>query len=410
MKQVQVIGLGLGPQDMTPRAAEAIQQAEVLAGGKRLLDWLPQHTGARLELSGGFNAWLDDVAAMARDKKMAVLASGDPGFFGVAKAVVERLGSGNVSVLPNVSAMQAACARLNLPWGNAGHVSLHADDAVAWQKLWQAMVQSDLVSVYTRPGAGPAEIAAMLIERGLRNWRMHVLENLGADDEHVRCYQPNDAASKDFSALSVVLLERTAPIEPPRLGAHEDNYQHEKRLITKAEVRAVALAKLELGPGMTLWDIGAGSGSLGVEASLLIPGGQVVSVEQHPERVGMIKVNRAKFSVGMLEIVQGKAPEVLADLTAPNRVFIGGGGRDVAEIIRVAVNHLRTDGIIVTSAVLLESMRSAGVAMEDAGLTVDQTLIQVSRSSEVAGQTMMKALNPVWLIRGRKQGGDAPNG
>jgi precorrin-6Y C5,15-methyltransferase (decarboxylating) len=410
VKQVQVIGLGLGPQDMTPRMAGAIQQAEVLAGGKRLLDWMPQHTGVRLELSGGFNAWLDNVAAMARDKKVAVLASGDPGFFGVAKAVVERLDSDNVSVLPNVSAMQAACARLNLPWGNAGHVSLHAEDGRGWQKLWQAMAQSDLVSVYTRPGAGPAKIAAILMERGLRNWRMHVLENLGADDEHVSCYQPKDAAGKDFSALSVVLLERIAPIEPPKIGAHEDDYQHEKSLITKAEVRAVALAKLELGQGMTLWDIGAGSGSLGMEASLLIPGGQVVAVEQHPERVSMIEANRAKFGVGMLEIVRGKAPEVLTDLPAPHRVFIGGGGRDVAEIIRVVVNHLQTGGIIVASAVLLESMRSAGVAMEDAGLTVDQTLIQVSRSSEVAGQTMMKALNPVWLIRGRKQAGDGPNG
>jgi precorrin-6Y C5,15-methyltransferase (decarboxylating) len=410
LKQVQVIGLGLGTQDVTPRMAEAIQKAEVLAGGKRLLNWLPKHTGVRLELSGAFNAWLDEVADLARDKKVAVLASGDPGFFGVAKAVVERLGSDNVSVLPNVSAMQAACAKLNLPWGNAGHVSLHAEDGRAWQKLWQAMAQSDLVSVYTRPGCGPAEIAAMLKQRGLNTWRMHVLENLGADNEQVSCYQPNEAADKEFSSLSLVLLERTVQSDQLCLGTSEDQYQHEKNLITKAEVRAVALAKLELGPGMTLWDIGAGSGSLGIEASLLIPGGRVVSLENHPERVGMIQANREKYSVGMLEIVQGKAPEALADLSAPHRVFIGGGGRNLAEIIRVAVNRLQTNGIIVASAVLLESMRSAGVAMEDAGLIVDQTLIQVSRSSEVAGQTMMKALNPVWLIRGRKQAGDCPNG
>lgn len=409
MKQVHVLGLGLGPQDITPRMAEIIMQADVLAGGRRLLNWMPEHSGIRLELTGGLNAWLDEVAALARDKNVAVLASGDPGFFGVAKAAVERLGPDNVSVLPNVSAMQAAFARLKLPWGNASHISLHADDEKAWPRLWQAMGQSKLVSVYTRPGMGPAEIAAALNERGLENWCMHVLENLGAEDECIGCHMPQDAAGQTFSALSVVLLERVSFAVLPRLGAPEDDYQHEKSLITKAEVRVVALAKLELGPGMTLWDIGAGSGSLGIEASLLMPGGRVVAMEQKLDRVEMIRANRGRFSVGMLEIVQGKAPAALKDLPAPHRVFIGGGGKDLPEIIQASVDRLKPGGIIVASAVLLESMQAAGQAMKNAKLAIDQTLVQVSRSSEVAGQTMMKALNPVWLIKGRKPAGDSPN-
>jgi precorrin-6Y C5,15-methyltransferase (decarboxylating) len=409
VKQVQVIGLGLGPQDITPRMAEVIEQAEVLAGGKRLLDWMPHHPGIRLELAGGLNAWLNEVADLAEDKSVAVLASGDPGFFGVAKALVERLGSDQVSVLPNVSAMQAAFARLNLPWGNASHVSLHAEDANAWSRLWQAMTQAELVSVYTRPGMGPAEISAELRQRGQDNWRMHVLENLGAGDERMGCYMPQDAAGRSFSPLSVVLLERTAQASPPILGASEDDYQHEHGLITKAEIRAVALAKLELGPGMTLWDIGAGSGSLGIEASLLIPGGRVVALEQKPQRVRLIKDNRRKFGVGMLEIVQGKAPAALSDLPAPHRVFIGGGGRDLDAIIQAAVDRLRAGGIIVASAILLESLQAAGKALQKAGLLVDHSLIQVSRNGDVAGQTMMKALNPVWLIRGRKTAGEVPN-
>ena len=406
MKQVQVIGLGLGPQDLTPRMAEAIEKAEVLAGGQRLLNWIPHHAGIRLELAGGLDAWLDKVAELARDKSVAILASGDPGFFGVAKAVVKRLGSENVLIIPNVSAMQAACARLNLPWGNASHVSLHADDEKVWARLWQAMSQSDLVSVYTRPGLGPAEIASALSERGLENWRMRVLENLGAVDECISVCSPNDAADKSFSALSVVLLERIAQPVSPRLGLPEDQYQHEKGLITKAEVRAVALAKLELGPGMTLWDIGAGSGSLGIEASLLMPGGRVVALEQHPKRVKMIGTNLGRFGVGMLEIAQGKAPEALSALPTPHRVFIGGGGRELEEIVQATAERLPKNGIMVASAVLLESLEKARASMSKAGLTVDQTLIQISRSSDVAGQTMMQALNPVWLIRGKKTAGE----
>lgn len=406
MKQVQVIGLGLGPQDLTPRMAAAMEKAEVLAGGRRLLDWNPHHKGIRLELAGGLDAWLDKVAELARDKSVAVLASGDPGFFGVAKAVVERLGPDQVSVLPNVSAMQAAFARLKLPWENSSHVSLHADEQNAWPRLWRALTQTRFVSVYTRPGLGPAEIASALNEKGLENWRMHVLENLGAGDERVSACSPKQAADQSYSALSVVLLERIAQPVSPRLGLSEDQYQHEKGLITKAEVRAVALAKLELGPGMTLWDLGAGSGSLGIEASLLMPGGRVVALEQNPERAKMIEANRRKFEVGMLEIVQGKAPAALRELPAPHRVFIGGGGRDLGPIIEAAVGRLKEGGIIVVSAVLLASMQAAEAAMKSSGLAVNQTLVQINRSSDVAGQTMMKALNPVWLIGGRKTAGE----
>jgi precorrin-6Y C5,15-methyltransferase (decarboxylating) len=389
--------------------AQVIKQAEVLAGGRRLLDWMPHHAGIRLELSGGLNDWLDEIAALAEDKTVAVLASGDPSFFGVAKAVVKHFGPERVIVLPNISAMQAAFARLKLPWGKAFHVSLHADDGKAWPRFWQAMTQAELVSVYTRPGMGPAEIAATLQERGQENWRMHVLENLGADGESIACYAPREASEKSFAALNVVLLERMTTAEPPRLGASEEQYQHDKGVITKAEVRAAALAKLELGPGMTFWDIGAGSGSLGIEASLLIPGGRVAALEQKPERVKMIQANRAKFGVGMLDIVQGKAPAALIDLPKPQRVFIGGGGRDLPEIIQAAADRLQAGGIMVASAVLLESMQAAGAAMEKASLAVDQTLVQVSRSSDVAGHTMMKALNPVWLIRGRKSFGEGTN-
>lgn len=401
MKRVHVIGLGLGTQDITPPMAKIIDQAEVLAGGRRLLAWLPRHKGIRIELSGGLQAWLEKVTAAAQDKRVAVLAAGDPGFFGVARILIEHLGADNVTMVPNVSAMQAACARLNLPWGGSAQVSLHAGGGQGLADMWRAMTISGLVSVYTRPGLGPAEIAAALYENDMHNWRMHVLENLGASDERLGCYEPCDAVDVSFSPLNVVLLERTGTNPPLRLGLPEASYDHDQGLITKAEVRAVTLAKLQLGPGMTLWDVGAGSGSLGLEASLLMPGGRIVALEQKPGRVAMIKANRRKFGVGMLEIVRGTAPAALRDLPDPHRVFVGGGGRDLADIIQNAAERLQPGGIIVVNAVLLESMATARASLRQAGLALDQALVQISHGSPVAGQTMMKALNPVWLLRGR---------
>ena len=365
MQPIYVIGMGLGPEDITPAMAEIIAKAQVLAGGRRLLDWFAAHKAERLKLSGDIGAWLEDVAKAANTKQVVVLASGDPGFFGVAGAVVKRLGRDNVIVMPNISAVQAACARLGLQWGQAAHVSLHASAQKGLGALWRAMAFYDLVSVYTRPGLDPADIAAILNERGLGGWRMNVLEDLGSADERIGVYEPGQAADMDFSALSVVLLERTGRPAKFHLGMPEEAYEHENSLITKAEVRAVALAKLEPEPGLTLWDLGAGSGSLGLEASLLLPGGRVVAVEQNPGRVEMIKTNRARFGVGMLEVVQGAAPEALAELPLPDRVFIGGGGKDLAAIIRAAAEVLSPGGVIVVSAVLLQSLEAAHTALAD---------------------------------------------
>ncbi|MCB2190061.1 MAG: precorrin-6y C5,15-methyltransferase (decarboxylating) subunit CbiE [Deltaproteobacteria bacterium] len=404
MKPVQVVGLGLGLQDVTPAMAAVIDQAEILAGGRRLLDWFPNHQAPRLVLETGLHSWLEKVAEAAKEMRVVVLASGDPGFFGVAGALRRRLGSDLVRVMPNVSAMQAACARLNLSWDHAAHVSLHAggDDL---STLWRAMSSADLVSVYTRPGLGPKELAVALHERGINNWHMHILQALGSQHELVDSFSPSEAMGRDFSALSVVLLQRTGLASPLSMGMPEDDYLHEGGLITKAEVRSVALAKLALGPGMTLWDIGAGSGSLGLEAGLLMPGGRVVALERKPERIAVIRANRAKFEMGMLEIVQGEAPAALSDMPDPHRVFVGGGGKDLVPIVRACAQRLHPNGVMVVNAVLLQSLETARRAMREAGLIIDETLLQISRGRSVAGQTMMKALNPVWLLRGRKPKG-----
>ena len=184
------------------------------------------------------------------------------------------------------------------------------------------------------------------------------------------------------------------------LGLPEEALAHQGGLITKTEVRAVALAALQLLPGLTLWDVGAGCGSVGLEASLLLPGGRIIAVEQDRERAAQIRANADKFGVRHLEVVCGRAPECLASLPDPQRVFIGGGGPDLAEILQTVLGRLGRGGRVVLTAALLETLETARSVLAQAGWEVEVTQLQVSRSRPLAGSIFMQALNPVWIVTG----------
>ncbi len=404
MKVVEVVGLGLGPADVTPRLRAVIDKARVLAGGARLLDWFPDHPARRLVLGGGLDAWLDQVASVV-EEGVVVLASGDPGFFGIGARLVKRLGPKRVVIHPNLTAMQAAFARLKLPWQAAALVSLHGRPEGAWLDLWAALYRHDLVGVYTDPVRGPALLARALLARGQEFWRLAVLEDLGGENERVGWFSLEEAARGEFSPLNLVVLERVARPEPLRLGLAEEAYQHQGDMITKTEVRAAALAKLALGPGQTVWDLGAGCGSVGLEATLLTPGGRVVAVEQKPERVRQIEANRARYGAASLEVVAGRMPGCLADLPDPDRVFVGGGGYCLGPILEEAARRLPAGGVVVAGLVKLESLEVARRTMLGQGLAVEETLLQLSRGAPLAGGVRMKGLNPVWLICGQKPAG-----
>jgi precorrin-6Y C5,15-methyltransferase (decarboxylating) len=184
------------------------------------------------------------------------------------------------------------------------------------------------------------------------------------------------------------------------LGLPEEDLAHQRGLITKAEVRAVVLAKLELYPGLVLWDVGAGCGSVGLEASLLLPGGKIIAVEQNQERAAQIRANRERFRVKNLEVVCSHAPGCLADLPTPQRVFIGGGGRDLRDILREVLGRLDPAGRVVLTATLLETLETARRVLSEAGWNMEVIQLQVSRSQPLAGRTFMQALNPVWMVTG----------
>jgi precorrin-6Y C5,15-methyltransferase (decarboxylating) len=182
------------------------------------------------------------------------------------------------------------------------------------------------------------------------------------------------------------------------LGLPEAALEHEAGLITKAEVRAVVLAKLQLLPGLILWDVGAGCGSVGLEASLLLPGGRVFAVEQQPERARQIMTNKSRFGAGNMEVICGSAPDCLVDLPRPDRVFIGGGGRGLARILEAVLTHLRPRGRVVVTATLLTTLHTASDILQSRGWEAEICQVQVSRSRNLGSSAYLQALNPVWII------------
>ncbi len=401
MIPVQVVGLGMSPADLTPKALEIIRGAQVLVGGRRLLDYFPKHRAMKIPLGKDPEGTLRQLVALAAAKRVVVLASGDPNFYGIGPLVVKVLGAEQVVIHPNLTAVQAACARLKMPWQDARIISLHGR---SWEPLAAALGQPGPLIIYTDPVHAPGEIARYLLDRGLTEPRLCVAEDLGQDTERVTWLSLSEAKGREFSPLNLVVVPEPGEVisSGPQLhlGLPEEVLVHQAGLITKAEVRAVVLAKLRLLPGQVMWDVGAGCGSVSLEASLLVPGGKIYAVERHPERAAQITANRDKFGVHNLEVVCAPAPVCLAQLPDPQRVFVGGGGPEVGAIVREAIRRLTPGGRVVITAALLETLEAGRNVLAEAGWEVEVVQLQVSRSHPLAGGTALQALNPVWIVTG----------
>jgi precorrin-6Y C5,15-methyltransferase (decarboxylating) len=403
MIPVQVVGLGMSPADLTPKTLEIIRGAQVLVGGRRLLDYFPKHLAMKIPLGKDPEGTLRQLPALAAAKRVVVLASGDPNFYGIGPLVVKVLGAEQVVMHPNLTAVQAACARLKMPWQDATIISLHGR---SWEPLDDALGLPGPLIIYTDQVHTPGEIARYLLDRGLTKSHLYVAEDLGQDTERVTWLSLAEARGRDFSSLNLVVVPEPGELVSTgpqlHLGLSEEVLAHQAGLITKSEVRAVVLAKLRLLDGQVMWDVGAGCGSVSLEASLLVPGGKIYAVERHPERAAQIAANRDKFGVHNLEVVCAPAPVCLAQLPDPQRVFVGGGGPEVGAIVREAMRRLTAAGRVVVTAALLETLEAARNVLAEAGWEVEVVQLQVNRSHPLAGGTALQALNPVWIVTGAR--------
>jgi precorrin-6B C5,15-methyltransferase / cobalt-precorrin-6B C5,C15-methyltransferase len=384
MIPVHIVGLGMSPDDLTPKAWHLIEAAEVLAGGRRHLDYFALHPGEKIVVGNDLTGALTSIKEAAASRQVVVLASGDPYFYGIGRRLTEFLGAENVVVQPNITAVQSACSLLKISWDDATVVSLHGRTII----------------VYTTGADTPGEIARLLQRLGLPEYRMCVLEDLGEKDQKFAWLSPAEAAKQIFSALNLVVLlgPPTENLAGLHLGLPEAALEHEAGLITKLEVRAVVLAKLQLLPGQVLWDVGAGCGSVGLEASLLLPGGRIIAVEQQPGRARQIMSNKSRFGVSNLEVISGTAPDCLEVLPQPDRVFIGGGGSRLSQILATVMARVQPRGRVVVTATLLTTLRTASDVLQSRGWELEICQVQVNRSRDLGSSMYLQAINPVWII------------
>jgi precorrin-6Y C5,15-methyltransferase (decarboxylating) len=399
---IDVIGMGLGPDDLTSKHRSIIERADILIGGKRLLDFFSTLPAEKKIIGKNLDEVIVYIRQRMKRRSIVVLASGDPLFYGIGAKLVETFGPERVTIHPNVSSVAAAFARIKEPWGGVRVLSLHGRKNESG--LLKCLTEEDRVAVLTDPERSPAWLARRILDSLGGGFRMAVLEALGTAAERCGWYGLEDAAEMHFGEPNLVVLKRAAAGDAARrplsLGTPDDEFEHPRGLITKSEVRAVALSKLRLAPGQVLWDLGAGSGSVAIESSLLIGCGKIVAVEKDPQRVSQIKANAKRFGVRNVRAVRAELPEGLERLPRPDRIFIGGGGRKLPPIISGAVRHLRPNGVVVINAVLLQNVHDAAAALRRLGFDTEVVQVQIHRSQEMPWGERLEALNPVWIVTG----------
>lgn len=406
MKTVTIIGMGMTPQDLTGEHLKIIEEAEILVGGKRLLGYFEHCSAQKKAIDKNLTGLIDFIKERAASRSIVVLASGDPLFFGIGARLVSALGGENVVIYPNISSVAAAFARIKEPWSNVPVVSLHGRNNES--VLLRALEKENVVAVLTDPKNSPARLSQCLIAEEFINFKICVLESLGTTDERFNWYSLDRAAEMGFAEPNLVVLKRSSEdpirIKGLHLGMPDSYYHHQQGLITKSEIRAITLSKLRLLKDHVLWDLGAGSGSISIEASLLVPLGKVFAIEKKPERIQQIEINKCRFGINNLEIVHAVLPEGLERLPRPDRIFIGGGGRDLENIINAAAAFLKPNGLIVVNTVLMQNLQTAVKALRALDFKTSEIQVQVNRSREMPWGDRLEAQNPVWIISGMRKG------
>ncbi|ARP69614.1 bifunctional cobalt-precorrin-7 (C(5))-methyltransferase/cobalt-precorrin-6B (C(15))-methyltransferase [Streptomyces pluripotens] len=398
---ITVVGTGTG----APLPDDVLAGASLVVGGRRHLDAVRLPDRAEQVVLGPLAPALDTIAEYTdQELPVVVLASGDPGFFGIVRALSERFGAGLLDVRPGVSSVAMAFARIGVPWDDAVVVSAHGRKLRTAVNACRALPK---VAVLTGPGAGPGELGA-----ALGGGRVLVVASALGDPRHERVERvtPAEAAARDWgAAVSVVLCLdearvlgalRTvagAPARPTRWALAESDFTHRDSMITKFEVRALALARLGPRLGDLVWDVGAGSGSVAVECVRL--GAAVVAVEKTSDGVERIHANARAHGVDV-HVVHGSAPQALSGLADdPDAVFVGGGGRELPAVVTACARRARRTVVVAMAA--LDRVPAAREALTAAGFGCEGVLLQSSRLAPLPGDvTRLAATNPVFLLWG----------
>ena len=403
---IYIIGMGPGSYGaMTREAYEALENADAVIGAKRLLESIPEGSkGARHAAVMPL-----DIVKIIQDEiergasEIAVAMSGDTGFYSGTRGLVPELRKAGLEyrVLPGISSVQVMSARIPDPWQDWNLVSAHGKMCDAVAAVMESSSLGKKTFFLTGGDLGPADLARQLSDAGLADLKMWIGEDLSYDSEKITETTAGEARNMDPDVLAVVLVDKLPEPEcnVPVPGISDDLFVRGKVPMTKQDVRSAIAGRLSVRPGDTVWDVGAGTGSVTVELALMAKGGKTFAVETNPEGCDLIETNRKRFGAWNIKVVQGMAPEALMDLPAPDAVFLGGTKGQMGPILDI-IKEKNPDARVLISAIAVETLGEAVKELADRGWEVSVAQIQSSYGKKVARLNMMMANNPIFIITG----------
>ena len=404
-QRIFLVGIGMGTgEGVTVQAQKIIRSCDCLIGAKRMLDCARGICADPLsEQRPMFSEYRPaEIACYIEEhpeyRSIAVLLSGDTGFYSGAKRLRETLQERDaecrIEMIPGISSVIYLAAKLQTSWEDGALVSLHGKDGNFIQTVERNRKTFLLLG---SPQSGKT-VLGRLREYGMKDVVIHSGSRLSYEDERIVSGKLPELEEEDLEGLCIVLIENPYPAKSRCAHVQDKEFIRGKVPMTKEEIRAVSIARLQLTEDAVVWDVGAGTGSVSVEAARSGDQIRVYAVEKNPEALELIRENRKKFRTDGIRIIRGEAPEILADLEVPTHVFVGGSSGNLREILSCVLEKNKSARIVI-NAISLETVKEAMEAVEE-GLLKQPEIVQMSvaRSRELGRYHMMTGMNPVYII------------
>ena len=391
MKEINIIGMGMSEKTITAEALELIIEADILIGAKRLINEFSHMN------KPSFNAYLSndilEIIEKTDAEKIAILVSGDVGFYSAAEKLVDVLKDYDPNLVSGISSVSYFFAKCSLPWKDANLISCHGLDT--------NIVSSVRRNRYTfaLTGKNIPELQKELVKYGFGDLKVWIGENLGSDEESIQESKISDLEGMEFSSLTVLIIENPDFDSRIRTGIPDEEFIRGKVPMTKSEVRAVCLSKLSLSPTDIAYDIGFGTGSVTIEMAFSAYDGKVYAFDKNEEAIALLEQNCQKFHLDNVEAICGLAPECLKDLPVPDVAFIGGSSGNMDEIVSYLYGINNKMRFVIT-AVTLENAMAGLDSLKNVGISGDIVQVAVSKGRQIGDLHMLMAQNPIFIISG----------
>ena len=400
MNKLYIVGIGPNSLDLiSKKALTIIENSDILIGGKRNLSSFSNLNKETFEIKNNLKEMLLFIEKNKEQKKIVVLASGDPLIFGIADYIIQNSKNIPIECINGISAIQYLAAKIGTKWEDIHFASIHGRNV----NIAGLLKRHQKVAVFT--GKNPEKLLKELCENGFENCNAVVGENLSYENEKITVGTIQELSKKQYSELSILLLEnKECPFWNYSTGGIPESFFERGQVpITKEEVRAISVSKLRLKPDSIVYDIGAGTGSVTAESALFVPMGKVFAFEKNPEAIALIQQNCKKFCIHNVSIIEGDIAETLKISNCKcDRAFIGGSGGNMDNIITtLSQNNLNLR--IVINTITIESTAEALESLKKNGFSsIECTYVNIAKSKEIHLKHMMLAQNPITIICAQK--------